>query len=98
MKAAYLYNFAKAAEWPEQSLPQGAPLLIGIVGGDDEFIDTVTKTVSGKTAGTHAIAAKRAETDADISLCHLFFFAPPPDTSERKAQLPERGPIPAFYG
>ena len=74
VKAAYLYNFAKAAEWPEQTLPPGARLLIGIVGGDDEFIDTVTKTVSGKTPGTHAITVRRADTDAEISACHLVFF------------------------
>jgi TonB family protein len=74
VKAAYLYNFTKAAEWPEQRLPPGAPVLIGIVGGDDEFVETVTKTVSGKTAGTHAIAVRRADTDAEISSCHLIFF------------------------
>ena len=74
IKAAYLYNFAKSAEWPEKNLPGGAPLLIGIVGGDEEFVDTMKKTVSGKTAGTHPVTVKRAESDQEIGLCHLVFF------------------------
>jgi TonB family protein len=74
VKAAYLYNFAKSAEWTEQSLPNGAPLVIGVVGGDDEFIETLRKTVARRTVGTHAIDAKRADSIAEMELCQLIFF------------------------
>jgi|GEM_PF-487289 len=74
IKAAYVYNFAKSAAWPEQNLPKGAPLVIGVMGGDDEFIDTMAKTVSGKTAGAHAISVRRVDSDEEISLCHVVFF------------------------
>lgn len=74
VKAAYLYNFAKSVEWPEQSLASGAPLAIGVVGGDDEFVDTVRKTVSGRAAGTHAITVKHADSVSELDLCQLIFF------------------------
>jgi TonB family protein len=74
VKAAYLYNFVKSSVWPEQSLPNGAQFIIGVVGGDDEFVDTLKKTVSGKTAGTHSISVKRADSIADLDVCHLVFF------------------------
>ena len=75
VKAAYVYNFAKLAVWPKQSLPDGpSPLVIGVVGGDDEFVDTLRKTVAGKTAGTHPITVKRADGVAEMDFCHLIFF------------------------
>jgi TonB family protein len=74
VKAAYLYNFAKSTEWPKQSLPSGAPLVIGVVGGDDEFIDTAMKTLEGRVAGTHAVVIKRADSAGEMGLCQLAFF------------------------
>jgi TonB family protein len=74
LKAAYLYNFAKSAEWPELSLPSGAPLVIGVLDGDDEFIDTLRNTVSGKNVGSHSIAIRRVDRPEGIGSCHLIFF------------------------
>lgn len=74
VKAAYLYNFAKLATWPEQALGNpSAPLWIGVVAGDDEFVDILTKTVDGKSAGIHPINVKRVATDDDLSSCRLVF-------------------------
>src|SRR5271166_1792858 len=74
VKAAYLYNFIKSTEWPEQSWQNDAPLVIEVVGGDEEFVDTVKRTVSGKTVGLRSITVKRADSIADLDLCHLVFF------------------------
>lgn len=75
MKATYLYNFAKNAEWPEQILPKGStPLLVGVFGGDDEFIDTLRKTVAGKASGSHPIVVKRVGTAAEMDFCQIIFF------------------------
>ncbi len=44
VKAAYVYNFAKSAVWSNQSLPDSSSaLVIGVVGGDDEFVDILKK-------------------------------------------------------
>jgi len=75
VKAAYLYNFAKSAEWPEQSLPRGpSPLVIGVVAGDDKFIETLTTTVVGRTVGTHPVTVKRVSTVAEMDFCQVIFF------------------------
>jgi len=75
IKAAYLYNFAKSAQWSEQSLAGGsAPLLIGVIAGDEEFIDVLQQTVAGKTIGTRVILVKRVSTEAEMDFCQLIFF------------------------
>ncbi len=75
VKAAYLYNFAKLTEWPAHILPNGeSRLVIGVVGGDDEFIDTLRKTIAGRSVGTHAITVKRASSEPELQSCHLLFF------------------------
>lgn len=48
--------------------------MIGIFGGEDDFIDTLRKTVAGKTAGTHPITVKRVRSEEEMDFCHLIFF------------------------
>jgi len=74
VKAAYLYYFAKSAEWLDSSLPSGAPLVIGVLAGDDEFIDTLRKTVAGRNVGSHSIAVKRVDRPEGTDSYHLIFF------------------------
>ena len=74
VKAAYLYNFAKLATWQEQAPGNAsAPLSIGVVAGDDEFVEILAKTVDGKSAGSHPINVKRVVTEDDLSACRLLF-------------------------
>jgi TonB family protein len=75
VKAAYLYNFAKSTEWPEQSLPVGSsPVVIGVFSGDEEFVDALQQIVAGKTVGTHAIMVKRVASETEVEFCQLVFF------------------------
>jgi hypothetical protein len=81
VEAAYLYNFAKFTEWPKQRLPEGpSSLVMGVVGGDDEFLDVLRRTVAGKTIGTHPVNARRASSPEEMKSCQLVFFR----SSERK--------------
>jgi TonB family protein len=80
VEAAYLYNFVKLAEWPKPVLPDGAPLVIGVVGGDDNFVEVLTKAVSGKTIGTHSAMVRHLSATGDLKSCQLLFFR----FSERK--------------
>ncbi len=81
VEAAYLYNFAKFTEWPKQSLPNGSSsLVIGVVGGDDEFLNVLRGTIAGKTIGTHPVNVRRASSPEEMKSCHLVFFR----SSERK--------------
>jgi TonB family protein len=80
VEAAYLYNFAKLGEWPPPSLPDGAPLIIGVVGGDHDFIEVMEKTVAGKFAGTHSVVVRHLTASDDLRACQILFFR----ASERK--------------
>ncbi len=71
LEANYLYNFAKSAQWPEEALPHASsPIVIGIVGGDDEFIQTMKQTLAGKTIGTHPVVVVRASTADELKGCN----------------------------
>lgn len=75
VKAAYLYNFAKYTEWLDQVVTNPtAPFVIGVVSGDDEFVDVLKQTVAGKAAGTHPIVVKRVESDAEMDFCQMIFL------------------------
>jgi TonB family protein len=75
VKAAYLFNFAKLAEWPSQALPDGSsPLVIGISGGDEDFLDVLKALVAGKIIGTHLLVVKPVNSETDMKSCHIVFF------------------------
>jgi TonB family protein len=81
VKAAYLLNFAKLAEWPRTALPDGpSPLVIGVSGADEEFLDVLKAVVAGKIIGTHLVVVKTVSSEKDIKTCHIVFFR----ASERK--------------
>jgi TonB family protein len=81
VKAAYLFNFAKLAEWPRQALPDGtSPLLIGVSGGDEDFLDILKAVVAGKIVGTHLVVIKPVSSEKDMKSCRIVFFR----ASERK--------------
>jgi TonB family protein len=81
VKAAYLLNFAKLGEWPRFALPEGpSPLVIGVSGGDEDFVKVLKATVAGKMAGTHLVVVKEVSSDAEMKSCHMVFFR----ASERK--------------
>jgi TonB family protein len=74
VKAAYLYNFAKSAEWPERSLAAAAPLVIGVIGGEDDFVDVLKKTVAGRSIGPHPVVISRVNSDEEARTCRVLFF------------------------
>lgn len=81
VKAAYLLNFAKLGEWPRFALPEGpSALVIGVSGGEEEFVNLLKATVAGKSAGTHLVVVRTVSSDAEMKSCHLVFFR----ASERK--------------
>ena len=73
VKAAYLYNFAKIAEWPAQTQPSAGRILC-VFGGDDDFIMVLRTTVAGKPVNGHAIVIKQVRTAAQMRSCQLVFF------------------------
>jgi TonB family protein len=75
VKAAYLLNFAKLAEWPARALADApAPLVIGVSGGDEDFLEVLKAVVAGKVIGGHPLLVKRVNSVEEMKLCHLVFF------------------------
>ncbi len=75
VKAAYLLNFAKLAEWPRQVFEDdAAPLVIGVSGADEDFLDVLKSLVAGKTAGAHPLLVRLVSTEGEMKLCHVVFF------------------------
>jgi hypothetical protein len=72
VKAAFLFNFAKFADWP--ALPAGTHILFCVVG--DEAVPTaLAATVRGHNIGGHGLDVSRPEDTAGWRTCHLFFIA-----------------------
>jgi TonB family protein len=81
VKAAYLLNFAKLAEWPRRALPDGpSPLVIGVDASDPSFLDVLKTVVAGKVIGPHPVVVKSASSVEEMKSCHIVFFR----ASERK--------------
>ncbi|MGH9748728.1 MAG: YfiR family protein [Candidatus Polarisedimenticolia bacterium] len=75
VKAAFLYNFAKFAEWPDDAFRgPDAPLLIGVVGGD-LFLEALERGVAGKTVGGRPFAVRRVRDPVADPVCHILFVA-----------------------
>lgn len=73
IKAAFLYNFARFAEWPADAFASAdEPIVIGIVGWDP-FGQRIDDTIAGKTAGGHPLLVKRFRRPEDVTPCHVLF-------------------------
>ncbi len=75
VKAAYLLNFAKLAEWPRTALPDGpSALTIGVSGGDEEFLAILKAVAAGKTVGPHPLVVRRISSEENMRSCQIVFF------------------------
>jgi hypothetical protein len=84
IKAAYLYNFLKFVEWPEDAFPDPlAPIVIGI-SGDDPFGNSLPQVVIGKTVQGRDLVIHKYHTGEDMRGAHILFISP----SEKK-RLPQ---------
>jgi hypothetical protein len=72
LKAGFLYNFARFAEWP--ALPAGAAIALCIV-GDDEIAAALAEMVNGQNISGHALDVSRPTDGRTWRGCHLLFFA-----------------------
>ena len=74
IKSAYLYSFAKMTHWPAGQLPDGSHLRICVDGADDEFMDMLRATISGKVIDDHPLEARQLNSSGDLKSCHVVFL------------------------
>lgn len=80
VKAAYLFNFLKFVEWPDQSFADPlAPIVIGVV-GEDPFGNALPQVVIGKTVQGRDLVIRIYHAGEDLRGAHILFIS----ASERK--------------
>jgi len=84
MKAAFLYNFAKFAQWPADALPPGQPLVLCVL-DDHEVADALEQMVRAQIVEGHALTLRVVSADGPIRSCHLLYAGGP--DSKQAAQL-----------
>jgi hypothetical protein len=72
VKAAFIYNFGKFAEWP--ALAPGVPIVVCII-GDDDIGAAFVETVRGQSIKGHALELGRPNGSAEWPGCHMLFVA-----------------------
>jgi len=83
VKAAYLVNFARYAEWPVAELPNraGAELRICIA-GRDMFGDRLERLTADRRVANHPVRVDRPATPAAARRCHVVFI-----TGDRRNEI-----------
>jgi len=75
IKVAFIYNFAKYVEWPEETaLDSGGVFIIGVL-GDDPFGALLDRLAHNRTIGDKPIMIRRFERFEDYTPCHILFVA-----------------------
>ncbi len=71
-KAAFIYNFAKFVEWPDEAFASGDAFIVGVV-GDDPFAGVLDRVLRGKVVRDRPLAVRRIARAADVAGCHVIF-------------------------
>jgi TonB family protein len=89
VKAAYLYNFAKATEWPSEVLPRtDSAMILCVFGGGDDFVRLLRSTLGSKMINGHPLEVKHLRSPDELRSCHMVFFrASEPNTGAALASL-----------
>jgi YfiR/HmsC-like len=74
LKAAYLFNFARFAEWPPEAVPAATALTLCIV-NDEAVADAVDLTVKGRNVDDHGLIVRRLKAGAPLPTCHVLYLA-----------------------
>ncbi len=95
VKAAFLYNFAKFAEWPSESFADAAaPIVVGVF-GEDPFGPALDTMLSSKSAHARPFTVRRIVGAEQAAECHLVFVARTTESATRRV-LEAIGTHPVF--
>jgi hypothetical protein len=77
LKAAFLYNFAKFVDWPDEAFAtETAPIAVGIY-GDDEFVATLRTLLDKKKAHGRGFTVRKVANTQEAHNCQILFFREP---------------------
>jgi YfiR/HmsC-like len=79
VKAAFLTNFAKFAEWPADTLPDGAPMTFCVM-GDEDVASAIERLVESRPTPGRELKVLRLKVDilshrqeSALKACHLLY-------------------------
>lgn len=75
LKAAFLYNFAKFAEWPAASFSDSHAPFVICLAGNDPFGPNL-KSLEGKLVKDRPLVTKPIHTDDNLISCHILYIGP----------------------
>lgn len=94
VKAAYLFNFAKLAEWPAAAFENAkSPLVIGVV-GHDAVTDDLMRRYARMTANGRPVEIRRlsAGSPRELRACHII-FVPQPENADNIITSVQGAPV-----
>lgn len=71
LKAAFLLNFTKFTEWPDDVLSPSAPIVLCVT--DAEVAAALDGLVAGRSVNQHALTLRRVKLDESVRACALLY-------------------------
>lgn len=75
VKAAYLYNFGRFVEWPDENTPDKKEVFEICVLGADPFGPTLDAALARETIDGKSVTAKRIAKPQDVDSCRIVFIS-----------------------
>lgn len=92
IKAAFVYNFAKFVEWPDDTASPAGPMVVGVL-GDPKLKAAFDETLRGKTVRGRSFIVRYFSSPDNIALCHILFVGlHDPEGVLRTLHVTERSP------
>ena len=74
LKAAYLYNFAKFIQWPDDAFPgKDSPLVLGLLG--ENCLAAELDLLAGRKVRDRRIEVRKFTNAGDVKGCHLLYIS-----------------------
>jgi hypothetical protein len=77
VKAAFIYNFAKFVEWPQEAFKDGSERISICVLGRNPFGSLLAETVEGKIVGNREFVVSVLSNASEAHTCHILFVSAP---------------------
>jgi hypothetical protein len=74
LKAAFIYNFAKFTDWPEDILPAHATFSACVL-GDSPISDALERAVKGRQVSGRGVSVSQVQAEGKLRSCHLLYVS-----------------------
>jgi hypothetical protein len=86
LKGAFIFNFAKFTEWPQDVLPSGASLIACVV-GDAAVADALTRNAKDRLIAGHQVVVVTRAANA-VQDCHVLYVSSASARTVAQAVMP----------